>query len=279
MGITLNDASDPSPADLLAVAAAASRAAGAVLVERLGRPTSITSKNDRTSVVTDVDVEAQAEIERVVSGHFPHHSIRGEEGSGGAESGPLTWLVDPVDGTSNFAHGVPMACTSIAVSDDDGVVAGVIFDPFREELFTAVRGGGAWLGPDRLHVSATAALEHALVCTGVQSDDPEAVAAFGRRIVTLISQCRAVRSLGSPALCLAYVAAGRIDAFLEADSTYAWDVGAGSLLITEAGGRIEDLDGGPLNLGAGIANVLASNGRLHDALASLMGDVAATPTP
>ena len=119
-------------------------------------------------------------------------------------------------------------------------------------------------------MSAPRRSTQALVCTGVQSDDPAAVAAFGRRIVDLSRHCRAVRCLGSPALCLAYVAAGRVDAFLEADSTYAWDVGAGALLITEAGGRIEDLDGGPLNLGPGVADVLASNGLIHDALASIV---------
>ena len=262
---------DPSPADLLAVAAAAARAAGIIVVEHLDRPTEVRHKNDRTSVVTAVDLAAQDEIERVITGHFPGHAIVGEEGRGGASDSELVWLVDPLDGTSNFAHGVPLACTSIAVRDNLGVVAGAIFEPFREELFTASRGGGAWLGSDRLQVSTTDALAHAVVCTGVQSDDPEAIDAFGRRIVALSGSCRAVRCLGTPALCLAYVAAGRVDAFLEADSTYAWDVGAGSLLIEEAGGHIEDLDGGPLNLGAGVADVLASNGRIHEALAELVG--------
>jgi myo-inositol-1(or 4)-monophosphatase len=119
-------------------------------------------------------------------------------------------------------------------------------------------------------VSAVDSPERALVCTGLQSDDPDAIAAFGRRIVALSRECRGVRCVGSPALCLAYVAAGRIDAFLERDATYAWDVGAGALLITEAGGRIEDLDGGPLNLGPGLANVLASNGGIHAALAGIV---------
>ncbi len=263
--------SDPSPADLLAVAAAAARAAGLIIVDQLDRPTELSHKNDRTSIVTAVDLAAQGEIERVITGHFPQQSIIGEEGRGGVPDSELVWLVDPLDGTSNFAHGVPLACTSIAVRDASGVVAGAIFEPFRDELFTASRGGGAWLGSERLHVSATDALARAVVCTGVQSDDPAAIDAFGRRIVALSGTCRAVRCLGSPALCLAYVAAGRIDAFLEADSTYAWDVAAGSLLIAEAGGQIEDLDGGPLNLGAGLANVLASNGRIHADLAALVG--------
>jgi myo-inositol-1(or 4)-monophosphatase len=264
----------PSPEDLAAVAAAAARAAGVVLLERRGRPLDVAHKNERTSLVTAVDVAAQDEIVRVISGHYPRHAILGEEGHSGADVAELTWLVDPLDGTSNYAHGVPMACTSVAVCDEAGVVAAAILEPFRDELFTASRGGGAWLGGHRLQVSTTASPAQALVCTGVQSDDPTVVGEFGQRIVALVDRCRAVRCLGSPALCLAYVAAGRIDAFLEADSTYAWDVGAGALLIAEAGGRIDDLDGAPLNLGPGLADVLASNGLIHDALREIVGGAA-----
>lgn len=264
-----------SPDELLAVAAAAARAAGDVLTESLGGHLDVDRKNERTSLVTSADLAAQAEIVRVIGGHYPHHAIAGEEGStGGTGESELTWIVDPLDGTSNYAHGVPFACSSVAVKDPEGIAAGAIFEPFRGELFTAVRGGGAWLGSERLAVSNSAAVSDALVCTGVQSDDDQAVAAFGRRIVALQRHCRAVRCVGSPALCLAYIAAGRIDAFLEADSTYAWDVAAGSLMITEAGGHIEDLAGGPLNLGPGLANVLATNGRIHEALASLVREVA-----
>jgi myo-inositol-1(or 4)-monophosphatase len=260
-----------SPEELVAVAAAAARAAGDVLVDALGGHLDVDRKNERTSLVTSADLAAQAEIERVIGGHYPHHAIAGEEGS--TTGREMTWIVDPLDGTSNFAHGVPFACSSVAVADADGIVAGAIFEPFREELFTAVRGGGAWLGSERLAASGTEALSGALVCTGVQSDDEEAIAAFGRRIVALQRNCRAVRCVGSPALCLAYIAAGRIDAFLEADSTYAWDVAAGSLLIAEAGGRIEDLAGGPLNLGPGLANVIATNGRIHDELVAVVREV------
>ncbi len=119
-------------------------------------------------------------------------------------------------------------------------------------------------------MSAAGSLHRALVGTGIQSDDAGAVAAFGRRIVALAGACRGVRCVGAPALCLAYVAAGRLDGFLERDATYAWDVGAGALMIAEAGGRVEDLDGGPLNLGPGLANVLASNGRIHAELAAVV---------
>ncbi len=259
--------------ELLDGAVAAARAGGAVLVEGLHRPKQVELKSERASIVTWADVTAQAAILGVIVERFPDHAVLAEEdgaGDGEVAEPAVTWLVDPLDGTSNYAHGVPFACTSVAVRDADGLAAGAIFDPFREELFTAVRGGGAWLDGERLAVSAVDSPSRALVCTGIQSDDPDAIAAFGRRIVALSRQCRGVRCVGSPALCLAYVAAGRIDAFLERDATFAWDVGAGALLITEAGGRIEDLDGGALNLGPGLANVLASNGGIHAALADIV---------
>jgi len=261
--------------DLLEGAVAAARAGGVVLVEGLQRPKQVELKSERASIVTWADVTAQAAIIDVIAERFPDHAVLAEEdgagdGAGEAAEPAVTWLVDPLDGTSNYAHGVPFACTSVAVRDADGLAAGAIFDPFRDELFTAARGGGAWLAGERLAVSAVDSPSGALVCTGIQSDDPDAIAAFGRRIVALSGQCRGVRCVGSPALCLAYVAAGRIDAFLERDATFAWDVGAGALLIAEAGGRIEDLDGGPLNLGPGLANVLASNGGIHAALADIV---------
>ncbi|HKE72084.1 MAG TPA: inositol monophosphatase family protein, partial [Acidimicrobiales bacterium] len=214
----------PTADDLLDAAVAAARAGGAVLVEGLRRPLDVAQKTERTSIVTWADLTAQEAIVRVLGERFPEHAVLGEEGDvevGGAEA---TWLVDPLDGTSNYAHGIPFACTSVAVRDGGGLAAGAILDPFRDELFTAVRGGGAWLDGQRLAVSATDALRRSLVCTGIQSDEADEIAAFGRRMVALCRGCRAVRCVGSPALCLAYVAAGRIDAFVERDATYAWDV-------------------------------------------------------
>ena len=249
-----------------------------MLVEGIRRPEeihqSVQHKTERTSIVTWADVTAQDAIVRLIHGYHPDHAILAEEDKPGerdaAEASDVTWLIDPLDGTSNYAHGIPFACTSVAVRDADGLAAGAIYEPFRGELFTAARGEGAWLGEQRLAVSSTDALSSALVATGIQSDDRSEVEAFGRRMVELMTTCRGVRCVGSPALCLAYVAAGRLDAFVERDATYAWDVGAGGLMITEAGGRIEDLDGGPLNLGPGLANVLASNGRIHEGLAALI---------
>jgi myo-inositol-1(or 4)-monophosphatase len=264
--------SSPAPAELLEVAVIAARAGGAVLVEGLSRPKQVELKTERASIVTWADIHAQEAILAAIADHYPDHAVLAEEGRTDTADGAFTWMVDPLDGTSNYAHGIPFACTSVAVRDRDGLAAGAIFEPFRGELFTATRGGGAWLGDERLQVSATASLEQALVCTGVQSDDAVALDTFGRRMVALMTHCRGARCLGSPALCLAYIAAGRIDGFVERDATYAWDVGAGGLMITEAGGRIEDLDGGPLNLGPGLANVLATNGTIHDALRGVVRD-------
>ncbi len=143
----------PSPAALLEVAIAAAQAGGAVLIEGLTRPTEVELKSERTSIVTWADVTAQDEIVDIVTGAFPTHAILGEEGIAGQPDGPCTWLVDPLDGTSNYAHGIPFACTSVAVRDAEGVAAGAIFEPFRGELFTASRGGGAWLDGTRLSVS------------------------------------------------------------------------------------------------------------------------------
>ena len=260
----------PSADELLDVCVAAARAAGAVLMDGLKRDKQVQLKSERSSIVTWADVNAQAEIFRVIGEHYPEHSILGEEGDGGGPDTSYTWIVDPLDGTSNYASGIPFACTSVAVKDTDGVVAGAVLEPFRGELFTATRGEGAWLAGERLRVSNNDSLSRALIATGLQSDDPAQIAAHVRRIEALHLHSRGARAFGSPALCLAYVAAGRLDAFYERDATYAWDVAAASLMITEAGGRCEDLDGGPLNFEHGIANVLGTNGAIHADLFDLI---------
>jgi myo-inositol-1(or 4)-monophosphatase len=281
----------PAPDELLAVAVRAARAGATVLLEGLARPAEVVHKNERTSIVTWADVNSQRAVFEVIGAAFPDHAILGEEGDGGAAESELTWLVDPLDGTSNYAHGIPFACVSVAVRDRARVLAGAVLEPFRGELFTAMVGGGAFVEridigsgttlpggePIRLSVSGTNELRRALICTGLQSDDSDRIAAYGRRVVALHERSRGARSLGSPALTLAYVAAGRVDGYMERDATYAWDVGAGSLLITEAGGRCEHLDGGNLNLGRGFANVLASNGTVHEELADLVRDVDGVP--
>jgi myo-inositol-1(or 4)-monophosphatase len=256
---------------LLEVCVAAARAGGDVLMEGLSRDKQVEMKSARSSIVTWADVTSQQRIFEVIGAAYPDHAMLGEEGDGGGGDSEYTWIVDPLDGTSNYASGIPFACVSVAVRDAEGVAAGAIFEPFRGELFTATRGGGAWLDGERLSVGPNDSLERALVATGLQSDDVDQIEAHGRRIVALHRYSRGARGLGCPALCLAYVAAGRLDAFFERDATYAWDVAAGSLMIHEAGGRCEDLDGGELNIyDRNVANVLGTNGKIHDALFDLI---------
>jgi myo-inositol-1(or 4)-monophosphatase len=262
--------SSPTPHELLDVCVTAARTGGAILVDGLRKERRVDMKSARANIVTEIDLASQEAIFSVIGRSFPEHAILGEEGDGGGPDTTFTWIVDPLDGTSNYANGIPFACVSVAVKDTDGVLAGAVFEPFRQELFTALRGEGAWLDGDPMSVSENASVERALVATGLQSDDPDQIRAHARRIEALHLHSRGARGFGSPALCLAYVAAGRLDAFYERDATYAWDVAAASLMISEAGGRCEDLDGGPVNLGRGIANVLGTNGKVHDGLFELI---------
>jgi myo-inositol-1(or 4)-monophosphatase len=270
---------DDRTTKLLDTCVIAARAAGAILIEGLSRDKDVVMKNERSSIVTWADVTAQAEMFRIIHDRFPGSAILGEEGDAEGE-GPYTFIVDPLDGTSNYASGIPFACSSIGVRDADGaMLAGAIFEPFRGELFTACRGGGAWLGERRLTVSSNDSVARALICTGLQSDDPVAIEGHLARLRAMYTNGRGARQIGSPALCLAYIAAGRVDAFVEKDATYAWDVAAGSLMIAEAGGRATALDGvGPLNLFTrDCADIIATNGHIHDGFQAMLAATGTLP--
>jgi myo-inositol-1(or 4)-monophosphatase len=257
----------PDRADLfLAVAEAAARAGGAVLREGQGRPKEVVAKA-RSEITTWADAAAQAAIVDVIAGAFPEHRIEGEEGAVGDPAADMTWIVDPLDGTSNYAHGIPFFCVSVAVRQAGGpLLAGVVYDPLRDECFAAERGRTTAMA-----VSTTDELARAVVATGIQNDDPEAIAAFGRRMVALYGACRGVRVLGSPALAMAYIACGRLDGMAQRDALWAWDVAAGIVLVEAAGGRVTGFDGGPPPL-EGRADIVVSNGLLHDALLAAAQD-------
>jgi len=244
---------------LLEVALDAARAGGSKLLEGLSRPPEIVMKSSRANIVTWADEASQAAIFEVLLRAYPGHAVMGEEGTAGHADGPYTWIVDPLDGTSNYARGLSPWGVSIAVRESGGpILAGVIFDPLRDELFAVERGGGT-----ELRVSDTDALGRALIATGLQNDDPDVIHEFSRRIEQMHLHCRGSRSIGSPAFAMAYVAAGKLDAFVEKDATYAWDVAAATLLIEEAGGIVTGFDGGPVNIGVGVSNVVASTPRIH----------------
>lgn len=245
------------------VAALAARRAGALLARFLGRPRHVSTKRDARDLVTELDGRAERLIRRILNRAYPAFDILGEEqGLRGGRS-PYRWIVDPLDGTMNFVHGVPFFGVSIGLEGHGQLLVGVIFDPMRRELFSAVRGHGAFLNGRRLVASRTPKLSQSLLSTGFSSQFRRQPAQYLRWFTTLERKSHAVRRMGSTALCLAYVAAGRLEAFYERD-VWAWDVAAGIVLVREAGGHATDFSGRPPDLSAG--ELLASNGRIHGEL-------------
>jgi myo-inositol-1(or 4)-monophosphatase len=259
---------------LLATAIEAVTRAGAIQLAHFGKLEHIRKKGD-IDLVTDVDVEVERMFRALVGERFPDHRILAEEfgstGEGRADSG-YRWIFDPLDGTTNYAHGMPIFCSSLALEIDGRVDVAAVYDPTRRELFAAERGGGARLNGAPLGVSAADRLIDAMLCTGF----PYNVHAIAEEIVGLfgafVGRARAVRRLGSAAIDLCYVAAGRLDGFWE-KLLSPWDIAAGALMVEEAGGRVTALDGGPFDPHAG--EVLATNGRIHEAMRDTIAAFAA----
>ena len=214
-------------------------------------------------LVTEVDLAIERTFRELVAARYPDHDVLGEEFGAPGTARPAArhlWIFDPIDGTTNFAHGLPIFCSSLALEIDGDVTVAAVYDPTRDELYTAERGHGAWLNGQRLTVSPNDRLIDSLLVTGfpytVHEEAEEMLGLFG----AFISASRAVRRLGSAALDMCYVAAGRMEGFWER-GLGAWDIAAGALLVEEAGGRVSDLDGGPFVLRLG--QLVASNGRVH----------------
>ena len=255
------------------------RAAGEVLLERFEGALAVTSKSSARDLVTDADRAAEALIVGRIRERFPEHGIVAEEG-GAAEPGPGagTWIIDPLDGTTNFAHGLPHFAVSIALYGPEGARVGVVHDPIRGETFFASRGGGAWLEgprrPDRrLHVTACPRLEDALLATGFSYRRAETGRDNLAELAAVLPQVRCVRRAGSAALDLAYVAAGRVDGFWEHDLS-PWDTAAGALLVEEAGGVVERIDGGEAAWDPWAPTTLASGAALAPALRATLAAAA-----
>jgi myo-inositol-1(or 4)-monophosphatase len=255
------------------VAVNAARSAGALLREHLGGPRRVRQKGGPSDVVTDMDRRAEAQIVRALRTRFPDHAILAEE-RGRMGASRHRWIIDPLDGTTNYAHGLPIFAVSIALSVDGVVRLGVVYDPMREECFVAERGRGATLNDAPLAVSATRRLSSALVATGLQYSIRDRRRTNLAEHAALLARCQSVRELGSAVLCLAAVAAGRMDAFWELELR-AWDVAAGGLLVEEAGGALTDPAGHPVNLAA--PAVVASNGIIHRQLLRVLADAEGHP--
>ncbi|MCS6953945.1 MAG: inositol monophosphatase family protein [Bryobacterales bacterium] len=244
------------------------REAGSLLLRYFERRVGYELKGE-ADLITEADRASERLVVDRLRSYFPGHAIVAEEGTGQGGDSEYRWYVDPLDGTTNFAHGFPMFNVTLALEHAGRLVAGVVYDPLRDEMFSAELGGGAYLNNRRIHVSSTDRLEVSLLATGFPSWKRH------RNInVHFFHQAamasHGVRRAGSAALDLAYVACGRLDGYWEFGLN-PWDMAAGLLLVTEAGGRVSDMRGGPALLTG--PHIVADNGRIHDELLALFEDV------
>jgi myo-inositol-1(or 4)-monophosphatase len=252
----------------LEAAQEAARRAGQVLQQWRNR--FAVREKGRFDLVTEADIASQTLIRNLLGGLFPDHAFIGEEDKGSqnrpSADAPPTWIVDPLDGTTNYVHDFPMYCVSIGLEVAGAMVVGVIYDPSREELFWAAHGQGAWLGERRLTTSGAESLERALLSTGFPPDlrGQETQLDCWRNFSL---RAQSVRRTGSTALNLAYVAAGRFDGYWAFDN-HVWDVAAGIVLIHEAGGKMTNIDGSTYD--PYTPDALASNGPLHPAMLQIL---------
>lgn len=225
-------------------------------------------KKGRNDLVTDTDVAVEQFLKTELSAAFPNTRFLAEESSGDAGLEDMTWIIDPVDGTTNFAHGIPFVATSVALWEKGRPVLGVINLPLMNELFTASLGGGSFLNNDRISVSQTESIADCVVATGFPYAINDHLKVILERLERVLPVVQGVRRPGAAALDLAFVACGRFDAFYES-ALNPWDTAAGVLLVTEAGGTVTESDGTTPYI-PGAPEILATNGRVHQAVADLI---------
>jgi myo-inositol-1(or 4)-monophosphatase len=249
------------------IAVEAALAGGGVLRRRFSERDGLTVEvKSRHDYVTEVDREAEAAVVDVLRRRSPDHAILAEEGSLGAAHSAYRWIVDPLDGTTNFIHGVPVFAVSIGLEDDRGLVAGVVHDPCRDETFHALRGGGARLNGSAIACTGLDHLDTALIATGFPFREMSKLPAYLRAFERFVRSTSGLRRAGSASLDLAYTACGRYDGFFEV-GLFPWDMAGGALIVAEAGGIVTDVRGGPDCLKHG--SVVAAGPRLHAAMLAI----------
>ena len=241
------------------VAILAAKKAGLLLKSRLGQKRRVTYKG-AVNLVTEMDLFSEKVIVSEIRQRYSNHSFLAEEKTSTQEKSPYRWIIDPLDGTTNYAHGYPVFCVSLALEKEGEVILGAVYDPMRDELFLAKKGKGARLNGWKIHVSSTAKLSQSLLATGFPYDLRESPVNNFDHFRNFALRVHAVRRAGSAALDLCYVAAGRFDGFWEM-KLGPWDMAAGSLMVREAGGEATDFLGRRLGLDG--KHVLASNGKIH----------------
>ena len=269
-------ASPPAPDDFLATAIAAAQAGGDVIRDGARNRKSLTIERKRANdFVSVVDKGSERAIIDVLAARFPSHAFIAEE-TGSTGMSDHVWLIDPLDGTTNFLHGIPHYCVSIALRVRDAGAVAVILDPIAERLFTATRGGGAYLNGERIHVAERTSLAEAVIATGIPFSEYSFIDEYMDSLRTIALSCAGIRRAGAAALDLAFVAAGWLDGFWE-KNLWPWDMGAGSLLIEEAGGVVTDFAGGANYLGAG--HIVCGAPGVHRALLEIVGRYPALVAP
>lgn len=265
----------PSLAHFLDIATEAALAAGAVLQKYWGNLESVKEKGRPGDLITEADAAAETVVLEILNRHFPDHQILAEEsGKQGNQTSQYLWAIDPLDGTTNYAHQYPFFATSVGLLVDGIPQVGVIFDPFRQELFRAAKGLGATRNRQPIHVSTTSTLANSLLVTGFAYDRRETKDNNYAEFCHLTHLTQGVRRAGAASLDLAYVACGRLDGYWERGLS-PWDITAGVVLVEEAGGKVTAYDQRPFDLYTG--RILATNGNLHHALSTELLNVEPLP--
>ncbi|RPI06883.1 MAG: inositol monophosphatase [Ignavibacteriae bacterium] len=253
---------------MLQVAVEAALDAGKYLKMNVGKIRHIERKGGQeTNLVTEIDKKSEQMIINKIKQHFPHHDFLCEESGPAEVKSEYRWIIDPLDGTVNYTHGLPIYCVSIGLEYKGDIILGAVYDPSREELFTAEKGKGAWLNKKRLEVTKTTTLIESLVVTGFAYDVNERPEPSVTHFRNFLAESQAVRRLGSAALDLCYVAAGRFEGFWEG-VIHPWDMAAGVLIVTEAGGKWTDFRGYPSTVYK--EDILATNGLIHDQMVAVL---------
>ncbi len=249
----------------------AAKKAGEILLESIGTIEVNEVESKKTfDYVTRIDRKSEQATIDILQKYFPEYSIYAEESGTQTKSQSVRWIIDPLDGTTNYIHGYPHSAISIALEENGEIVVGVIYDPFRDELFWAEQNKGAFLNDNRILVSQETKMSRCLVATGFPFKDKAILEKYWITFSEIFYKVSDIRRTGAAALDLAYVACGRLDGFWEIILS-AWDMAAGEILIREAGGKITDIGGGSKHLRKG--NAIASNGKIHDALLSIVSPI------
>jgi myo-inositol-1(or 4)-monophosphatase len=240
--------------------------AGDILRRNFGKRHKISYKGE-IDLITEIDLRSEQRITKILKKEYPDHDILAEEGEGLNRKAEYRWIIDPLDGTTNYAHGFPFFSVSIALEKKEMIILGVVYDPLREEVFFAQQGKGADLNKKRINVSKTKRLSEALLATGFAYDVRISPENNLDHFSNFILSAQGIRRAGSAALDLCYVASGRFDGFWEM-KLKPWDMAAGYLIVKEAGGEVTDFEGGTFNIFS--REILASNGRIHEEMVKVL---------